>query len=114
MTKDTAPTQWLSILDRLLLLWLIPKEGNMVELMMYKDINTKIEFSWTERKELNFRQEEVTKDHFSTVRDLKWNKPKSIEFSNSEKEFFKWVLSKMDSEKKLTADHIWLYNLFVK
>ena len=111
MAKDLPKDSiTLSIIERILLLNLIPHEGNMVELMMFKDIEEKLDISSKEAEKIGLKSIEK----WWVIRDDKKAESKSVEFSSSEKEFLKWVLTKLDTEKKLTEQHITIYNMFVK
>jgi len=56
MAKDLPKDSiTLSIIERILLLNLIPHEGNMVELMMFKDIEEKLDISSKEAEKIGLK-----------------------------------------------------------
>jgi hypothetical protein len=98
----------LDILERLLLLNILPAEGNVVTLRIIQDLKTKLGFTEEEIKKVNLRQEEgrVAWDDTTYV----------VEIPVGEKatDIIVAALNKMNGENKLTESHIPLYERFVE
>lgn len=100
----------LTMADRFLLPNVLPKEGNMKEIIIRKDIKKKVSFT---QKELLKYGVEVQKDQ------IQWNEEASkakfkIDFTDWEQEQVKIGLEIMDKDKKLTEEFEHLYELFIK
>ena len=98
----------LRFLDRILLLNLLPTEGNFKTIIIIKDINAKIAIT----------QEEIKKYKLTVVgTQISWdNKVGSQTFDVSltelERNEITLALEKADKDAKLTADHIELCKMF--
>lgn len=99
----------LSVKSRLLLLNLLPAQGNITTIRVVHDLRRALSFSEQEHKELSLRQttEGVSWDHIK-------EQPKEIEIGPRALVLIEDTLKDLDKQKKLTEDHIELYELFVK
>jgi len=99
----------LSVLERLVLLSILPKEGNFVTLKLLRKLRENLSFDEGEIKELNFAQDGD---------QVRWNEKANItkQISIGEKmtDLVCEALKKLDDEKKLREDHFSLYEKFVE
>lgn len=110
MKNQTTKTA-LTLLDRIVLPSVLLKENDYKTVIISKDIKSKIAIT----------QDEIKKYEIETMPDgsIKWNaaglKAKfDIDFTDFEKLEIKLGLEKLDRDKKLTEEHIGVYDLFVK
>ena len=94
----------LGVSKRLSIESLLPKEGNYVELVLIKDIITKVKMS----------QKEIADVEMKYVGErIMWNPEKDkeveIKFTDKELEIIKKALENLDKENKLNLDLIDLY-----
>ena len=99
----------LSVLNRLLLLNVLPKEGNITTLRIVQKLREDLSFSEEEHKKLNFTQkgDSLTWDSVANV-------VKDVSFGPKAHQLVVEALEALNKEKKLTADFLPLYDLFVK
>ncbi len=100
----------LNIGERLVLLELLPREGNFVTLKIVRDLQSALSFTEKELKELGIIFE---------GNNIKWNPAKSketkeIEIGEKAEELFLDALKKLDENQKLTSNHFALYEKFVE
>lgn len=100
----------LKFLDRFLLLNLLPKQGTFEDLIVTKDIKSKIEVTQEELKKLNVKSQENGNITWDSSKD----EPKEIEFTDKEQEIITKELKALSEQKKLTENHLNLYQLFNK
>src|SRR4030042_2235 len=104
----------LSVLERILLLGLLPKEGNILTVRLIRTLREKIEF-----KEEEIKLFEI-KTVSSTTGDalITWNKKAEteveIDITTLEKTIIVEQLKDVNDKKKLTPDHISLYEKFLE
>lgn len=100
----------LTLLDRLLLPGIFPKEGNMKELIIRKDLKKKIVFTQEELTKygIDFKGEQILWNQEGAEAKFKYK------FSDLEKAEVVSALTKMDEEKKLTEEFMDLYDKFIK
>lgn len=98
----------LSVMDRILLLNILPKEGNMQTLILLRELKEELVFSEDENRDLNVRMEGEM---------LFWNKdaeiPKKVVFGDTMKQIISDSFKVLDSESKLNENMIDLFNQFV-
>lgn len=96
------------ILDRILLLNLLPQQADIVTLRIIKDIKERVELSAKEMEEVKMEQVEAS---------LKWSPEKDIskeiELSEVETKLIKEKLKEANDNKKLTLQHVPLYDMFL-
>jgi hypothetical protein len=98
----------LTVLDRLLLLNLLPAEGDLTTLRIVRTLRESLSFTEDEHAAFHFKQDgaQVTWDAATeTEKDIEI-KPKALALIVSE-------LQRLSAEKKLTAQTLPLYERFV-
>lgn len=97
-----------TIKDRLILLNILPKEGNILTLKVVRKLREALSFSEEELAEYKFVQDNER---------LSWTEPekptRDISVGKEGKKIIRESLEKLDKEKKLTEDHIDLYEKYV-
>lgn len=100
----------LTILERLQIQTIIPKEGDVVTLIHVKDILDKVQITSEEAVACDLKQEENGMVTFniekSAIKDVKFNVEQTI--------LIKGVLQKKSDEKKLHLELLDLYQKFEK
>lgn len=100
----------LTFKNRLVLLSILPVEGNRVDLLIAKSIAQKCEITVEEITEF-----EIKTEGNATVWNKKANEREfEIAFTLAELDLIEKRLKKLDEESKLTLDTNDLYDLFVK
>lgn len=98
----------LGVFERLILLNILPKEGDFLTLKIIRKLREELSFTEAEHKELQFQQEGG---------QIKWksdgDKPKNIEIGEKARDVIVGVLKKLNDDKKLTDEHFSLYEKFV-
>ena len=96
----------LSIMERLVLLSVLPLEGNFVTLKVTRELQNELSFTEQEIAECNIRSEGDR---------AFWDKDviKNIEFGHKAKDIVVNVLSKMNEDKQLRMEHMPLYEKFI-
>ncbi len=92
----------LSIHDRVMILGLLPREGDFVTLKLARDVREKVDFSQAEMKKVNMKSRSQEEGG-----GLGWNEPKKktkIGFSSAEMELMKAKVSELDKTKKITTE----------
>lgn len=97
----------LNISERLMIMQILPKEGNFVLLKMIRDLNSKVGFSADEIQEFNIK----TNDDKITW-DSKGMVEKAIDFKIKELEIIADALKKLDKESKLEFRHFSIFEKF--
>ena len=97
----------LSVLDRLVLLNVIPREGDITTLKIVRKLNDELSFSEEEHKQLLFRNEGDS---------LHWNEipPKEIEIGEKATDVIVEAFKKLNKQGKLHMDYLDLYERFVE
>ena len=97
-----------TVLERLVLLNVLPKEGNFTTLKLVRQLREALSFDELEHKKLNFIQD---KDQ------VRWNESanvvKNFEVGETVMKMIADTLEKMDKEEKLRDEHFSLYEKFV-
>jgi len=98
----------LTVGERLVLLSVIPDEGNFTTLKVIRDLKMALSFSEDEHKEYQFVQEGM---------QVRWNdkadQNKEIEIGEKANDIIVLALSKLNEEKKLKMEHFSLYSKIV-
>ena len=99
----------LNVLNRLLLLNSLPKEGNITTLRIVQKLREDLSFSEDEHKKLNFLQngDSLTWDTTTPV-------VKDVNVGPKAHALIVETLEALSKNKKLTADFLPLFDLFVK
>jgi hypothetical protein len=100
----------LSVQDRLLLLSILPPQGDIITLKIIRDLQTELSFSEKEIEGLNLRPSD---DGKAMLWDLEKQFYLSAPIGPKAKEVIANALKDMNAKKALTAAHIDLYERFV-
>ena len=99
----------LGVFDRLILLNILPKEGDFMTLKIIRKMRESLSFSEEEHKALQFVQNEG---------NIQWkqeaDKPRDINFGEKATDLVVEALKKLNDDKKLTEQHLSLYEKFVE
>ena len=99
----------LGVFDRLILLNILPKEGDFTTLKIIRTMREDLSFSEEEHKALQF--------DFGAEGQVKWkqdsDKPKHINFGEKATDIIVEVLKKLSDDKKLQDQHYSLFEKFV-
>jgi hypothetical protein len=98
----------LSVFDRLILLNIMPKEGDITMLKIISKLKDNLSFSEEEHKALQFKNEDG-QIMWKEDADIK----KDIEIGEKATDIIVEALKKLNKEKKLTEQHIPLYERFI-
>lgn len=97
----------LSILERIILLNLLPKEGNIATIKTIKALSEVIALTEEEQKQCNFSSDD---------KGLKWDRTKEPtldhEFSGPQTKLVVEQLEKLNEEKKILVEHLTLCEKF--
>lgn len=110
MAKTVKNTIALTLLERILIPSILKKEADFKTLIINKDLTGKVGLTQEELKKFGVTFNE---------KGLSWNE-KGInakfdyEFTEFERLELKLALTKLDEDKKLTIDHLSLYEKFAK
>jgi len=99
----------LNIGERLIILQILPKEGNFATLKLIRDLVNKIGISADEHTDFELKQEG---DKLSW--NAKGSEEKSIDFKIKEIELISNALEKLDKEKKLEFSHFSVFEKFAE
>ncbi len=98
-TKVESIEKALTIKDRFALLGILPKQGDIITMMMIRDLEIKMLMTQAEKEEHNFRK--------SPGGGWTWdspNKRKSFTFSIAEMEVIRTQITDLDKQKKVSTD----------
>ena len=100
----------LNVAERVVLLNILPREGNMVALRLVSEFSNKLGFSEEDIKKWAIKQD---------GNRITWNQKgvtdaTSFEIGDTLKELIANRLKELDGEKKLTIDHMSLFDKFVE
>ena len=97
----------LSVNDRLILLGIIPMQGDFTTLKIIRNMREELSFSEEEHKKLQFRQEETMMYWEEGLED------KEINFGQKATDIIIDAFKKLNEQKKLRIEHMELYEKFV-
>jgi len=99
----------LTVLERLVLSNVLPKEGNFTTLKLVRELREALSFDELEHKKLGFIQDGD---------QVRWNESaklvKSFEIGEKMMDLISETLTKLDKEEKLRDEHFSLYEKFVE
>lgn len=98
----------LCVFDRLILLNVLPREGDYTTLRIVRDMREELSFSEEEHAVLQFKNEGGTV-HWKREADT----VKSVQFGDKAMDIITETLKKLDAEKKLTEQHVSVYEKFI-
>ena len=102
MAKNTmvkSVEKALTIKDRFALVGMLPKQGDIITMMMLRDIEIRMAMTQTEKDEHKFRKRDDG--------GWEWELPekrKTFTFSNAEMELIRTQITELDKQKKINAD----------
>lgn len=99
----------LSVLERLLLLNILPKEGTITTLKIIRDMKGDLGFSEEEHKVLQFKEEEGM-----TLWSPAGDQPKEVAIGEKATDIIVKALKDLSSQGKLPEDYIGLYDRLIK
>ena len=98
----------LGVFDRLILLNILPKEGDFTTLKIMRTMKEDLSFTEEEHKALEFKQEEA---------QVQWKREADVErdinFGEKATDIIVETLKKLNTDKKLTDQHYSLFEKFV-
>lgn len=100
----------LNTFDRLILLNILPKEGDITALRILRTLKEELSFSEDEHKELQFRTGENGLIEWLQSAD----KPKDVGLGEKARDIVAAELRKLNDQKRLQDMHIPLYERFVE
>jgi len=98
----------LTVLERLILLQILPKEGNFVTLRVLRSLTSSLGLSEGDIKEF-----EVKQDGEIATWNNKGNEEREIEIGEKATDIIIESLKELNDSKKLTEQHFSLYEKFV-
>jgi len=98
----------LGTFERLILLNIMPKEGDFTTLKIIRKMQDDLGFSEEEHKALQFKQNE---GRIQWIQDA--DVEKEVNFGEKATDIIVGVLKKLNEDKKLTQEHFSLYEKFV-
>ena len=99
----------LTVLERLIMLNLLPKEANFLNLKLMRKLRESLSFSEFELKRLNFTQE-----NDQVKWDVDTDLVKDVIVGETMLNMISEILKKMNDDGKLTNEHFTLYEKFVE
>jgi len=100
----------LNILERVMLLGTLPKEGNFLELKIVRDLQSELSFSEEEIKEHKMSSDEKGVHWVANIE----KELKEFKFGDKAKELISNKLKELDKDKKLTQQHFSLCEKFIE
>jgi hypothetical protein len=98
----------LSVFDRLILLNIMPKEGDITTIKIIRKLKDDLSFSEEDHKALEFKNENG---------NIMWKEEadisKEVEIGEKATDIIADALKKLNKEKKLTEQHVPLYERFI-
>jgi len=101
----------LNTFERLILLAILPREGNFITLKIIRQLREALSFTEEEVKVLKFVQDAEKQ---MTTWNLDADKPKEINMGEKATDLIVEALKKLDKGMKLTDQHFELYEKFVE
>jgi hypothetical protein len=98
----------LTVSERLVLISILPKEGNYTTLKIVGDLAKDLSFSEEEHANLKFHNAEDGMLHWT----LEYDVPKNVPVGEKAKDIIAECLRNLNNAKKLREDHISLYEKF--
>ena len=99
----------LDVRERLVLLSVLPQEGNFITLKVVRTLREGLSFSEEELKQYKFVQGEGTVTWDNSV-----EQSKEIEIGEKAMDIIKEALKKLNEDKKLRDEHFTIYQKFVE
>jgi len=99
----------MNVMERLILLGILPKESNFATLMIVKNLTSNLGLS-----EEDYKEFEVEQKQDRIIWNKKGEEEREIKIGEKATDIIIESLKKLDEEKKLTEQHFSLYEKFVK
>ena len=100
----------LTVLERLVLLNILPKEGDFTTIKLMRKLRESLSFDEEELKKIEFVQDgDQTRWNVENAREI----VKQIQIGEKMTDIIHDALKKLNDEKKLTNGHVTLYEKFV-
>lgn len=99
----------LGVFDRLILLNILPKEGDFTTLKIIRTMREDLSFNEEEHKALEFKFEDDGRVLWKRDADVQ----RDINFGEKATDIIVEVLKKLNNDKKLTEQHFSLYSQFI-
>jgi hypothetical protein len=96
----------MKVSDRLVLLHTLPKEGDIITVRVLRELKMDLALSEDEIRKLNVTEGQNI--NFNQIDNFE----KDIPMGKVRKSVIKSALQKLDAEKKLTEDHVLLWDMF--
>ncbi|HUW11155.1 MAG TPA: hypothetical protein VM537_15605 [Anaerolineae bacterium] len=97
----------LGVRERLVLLGILPAEGSLATIRIVRELREALSFSEAEHEDLQMKQVD---------NQIRWEEgavpDKKLDIGPKAAEVIRAAIKKLDDEKKLTADHLDLCDLF--
>ena len=100
----------LTVFERLMLLNILPKEGNFVTLKIVRELREGLSFNEKEIKELDLKIDDKGNATWNPAKD----KNKDVEIGGQANKIIVETLEKLDKDKKLTESHLSVYEKFIE
>ena len=100
----------LNILERITALSILPKEGSYATLKVLRDLQMALSLKEEEYKEFGVKEDKETGQ---VTWNVKGQEQREIEIGEKASDLIKDALKKLNDEKKLTAQHMSLYEKFI-
>ena len=105
--KEQDVEYTLSVKARLVLVGILPPEGDLTTIRIVRELREGLSFSEAEHEDLQMKQEN---------NQIRWEDGavpnKKLDIGPKAAEVIRAAIKKLDDEKKLTADHLELVDLF--
>ena len=105
--KETNVEYTLSVKERLVLVAILPPEGDLTTIRIVRELREALSFSEAEHADLQMKQED---------NQIRWEEGavpnKKLDIGPKAQEVIREALGKLDKDKKLTPDHLELVDLF--
>jgi len=99
----------LSVRERLIILTILPQEGDAVTLRVLRKLQENLSFTEEEHQLYKFVQKDTTVTWDDTV-----EQEKDIEIGGKGRELIGTALAKLNDQKKLRMEHLDIYERFVE
>lgn len=108
-TSIAPSTYTLTVLDRLLLLGLLPPQGDLLTVRIVRELREALSFTEAEHREFGFSQVDG---------QVRWNasaaQSRELEIGERARLLIVEGLRKLDKDKKLTEQHLSLWEMFIE
>jgi len=100
----------LTVFERLILLNILPKEGNFVTLKIVRELREGLSFDEKEIKEIDLKIDDKGNATWNPAKD----KNKDVEIGGQANKIIVETLEKLDKDNKLTESHLSVYEKFIE